>query len=90
MTEELGSYTCEHNSQTDCVHVNAWSGPPDGGYQFTFFDEEKKYRWFSISGKQLEDLYMLHLQRKIDGLETMERVRNPMLIDYRGLEYEDL
>tara|TARA_R100000808_G_scaffold940_3_gene4539 strand:- start:1970 stop:2248 length:279 start_codon:yes stop_codon:yes gene_type:complete len=91
MSQDLAIYICEHNSDTYEVTVTAWSGAPDGGYQFTFTDKKSQgkptARCFSISGKQLEHLYKLHLMRKIDGLEQMDFHRHlEEVIDYRGLE----
>ena len=38
------------------------------------FNEMMSTVWFSMSGKQIEDLYMMHLERKIKGLERLDRV----------------
>ena len=40
--------------------------------------------WFSLSGSQIEDLYRMHLERKLDGLEQMDRVRDPKTIGWDG------
>lgn len=100
MSETLVDYdTKSVNSMADSVNVHAWSGMPDGGYQFTFVINRTKWLehqesfsryekqthpdsyhemmstvWFSMSGKQIEDLYMMHLERKVKGLERLDRV----------------
>tara|TARA_R100001530_G_C4291581_1_gene148161 strand:+ start:240 stop:587 length:348 start_codon:yes stop_codon:yes gene_type:complete len=112
MSEELVKYeTHKTNSLTDIVQIGAWSGAPEGGYQFTFQIDWEKWEdykgdiashekhtpkdawhimnslvWFSLSGKQIEDLYLMHLERKIKGLESMDRVKvyEPVLVDLNG------
>ena len=93
MSEDIAKFATEHNSQEEEVVVTAWSGAPEGGYQFTAVHAGRKsgklsfpcsVSYFSLSGKQIETLYRLHLERKQVGLELMNTSEDMMVIDYNG------
>ena len=118
MSEELVKYeTHKTNSLTDIVQIGAWSGAPEGGYQFTFQIDWEKWEdykggiashekhtpkdawhimnslvWFSLSGKQIEDLYLMAVSKEDfkDYLEVqksgMYNMMSPDAIMASGLD----
>lgn len=82
MSQDIARLATEVNSEEEEVIVTAWSGAPEGGYQFTTVGEDIHY--FSLSGKQIEYLHHLHLLRKEVGLERMNTTGKMMVTDYDG------
>ena len=83
MAAALGVYESCANTCTEHIHFSGWSGAPEGGYQLTFDimphcdapleEGGRTVACVSISGKQLEDMYRIHLERKHKGLDNIDR-----------------